>query len=113
MRSVKDLGMADLEIPPARHLIDGEWVPAREKGELPVIDPALNRPFHSVARAGRADIDDAVAAAHRAFPGWAATSPSERGAALRRWADLIALHTEELSPASRRATSENRSRAAA
>jgi aldehyde dehydrogenase (NAD+)/betaine-aldehyde dehydrogenase len=88
--------MADLVIPPARHLIDGEWVPALEKGELPVIDPALGYPFHSVARAGRQDIDDAVAAARRAFPGWAATSPSERGAVLRRWADLVTLHTEEL-----------------
>ncbi|WP_066936198.1 aldehyde dehydrogenase family protein [Microtetraspora fusca] len=88
--------MAELLIPPAQQLIDGEWAPARDKGELPVTDPATGQTIQAVARAGRADVDDAVAAARRAFPGWAATSPSERGALLRRWAELIGRHVEEL-----------------
>jgi len=89
-----------LQPPPAQQLIGGEWMPARDKGELEVVDqvvdPATRDAIQTVARAGADDIDDAVAAARRAFPGWAATNPSERGALLRRWADLIMAHVEEL-----------------
>ena len=88
--------MPSLQPPPAQQLIGGEWMPARDKGELEVVDPATRDPIQTVARAGADDIDDAVAAARRAFPGWAATNPSERGALLRRWADLIMAHVEEL-----------------
>ncbi|GAA2907981.1 aldehyde dehydrogenase family protein [Streptosporangium fragile] len=88
--------MAELVIPSAQQLIDGEWTTARDAGELPVADPATGQIIQAVARAGRADVDDAVAAARRAFPGWAATSPSERGALLRRWSELIGEHVEEL-----------------
>jgi acyl-CoA reductase-like NAD-dependent aldehyde dehydrogenase len=45
-----------------------------------------------IARAPLGDaatVDAAVTAAHRAFPGWAATPWAERQAALRHWADLI------------------------
>ncbi|MEO6886155.1 MAG: aldehyde dehydrogenase family protein, partial [Jatrophihabitantaceae bacterium] len=88
--------MAVLEIPAARQLIDGEWTAARNKGELPVIDPATQTVIQPVALAEAADVDDAVAAARRAFPAWAATNPSERGVLLRRWADLIMAHVEQL-----------------
>jgi aldehyde dehydrogenase (NAD+) len=88
--------MAPLDVPAARQLIDGDWIAARNKGELAVIDPASHEPIQSVALAEAADVDDAVAAARRAFPAWAATSASERGARLRRWADLIIAHVEEL-----------------
>jgi aldehyde dehydrogenase (NAD+) len=88
--------MPDLHYPAGMQLIDGEWVPARAKEKLDVVDPASRAPFTSVARADAGDVADAVAAARRAFPGWAATNPSERGAVLRRWAELIMTHVEEL-----------------
>ncbi|WP_422755778.1 aldehyde dehydrogenase family protein [Micromonospora sp. WMMD708] len=88
--------MADLDIPTARQLVDGDWTPAADGGELPVLDPATREPIQSVARAREVDVDHAVAAARRAAPGWAATSPSERGAILSRWAALIGEHVEEL-----------------
>jgi aldehyde dehydrogenase (NAD+)/betaine-aldehyde dehydrogenase len=88
--------MADVDVPPARQLIDGGWVAATDKGELPVVDPATGGIIQTVALAEPEDIELAVAAARRAFPGWAATSAAERGATLRRWADLIVSHIEEL-----------------
>ncbi|MBW4701771.1 MULTISPECIES: aldehyde dehydrogenase [unclassified Micromonospora] len=88
--------MADLDIPTARQLIDGDWTAAADGGELPVLDPATRETIQSVARARAVDVDHAVAAARRAAPGWAATSPSERGAILSRWAALIGEHVEEL-----------------
>ncbi|MFG2087126.1 MULTISPECIES: aldehyde dehydrogenase family protein [unclassified Spirillospora] len=88
--------MPALEIPAARQLIDGAWVRARDQGELPVLDPANSKAIQQIARAGQADVDDAVAAARRAFPGWAATSPAERGALLGRWAALVMRRVEDL-----------------
>jgi aldehyde dehydrogenase (NAD+) len=88
--------MPALEVPAASLLVDGEWTPARNKGELAVVDPATHEPIQSVALAEAQDVDDAVAAARRAFPAWAATNPSERGALLHRWAELIMAHVEDL-----------------
>ena len=88
--------MPTLEVPRARHLIDGAWVPSRHQGELPILDPATRRPFHAMAGGDAVDVDAAVGAARRAAPGWAATNPSERGALLGRWADLVLEHVEEL-----------------
>jgi aldehyde dehydrogenase (NAD+) len=86
----------ELHYPASSQLIDGAWVPARDKGELEVVDPATREPFTTVARARAEDVADAVAAARRAFPAWAATNPSERGALLRRWAELIMAELERL-----------------
>jgi acyl-CoA reductase-like NAD-dependent aldehyde dehydrogenase len=70
--------------------IDGALVPARGGQDLPVIDSFSEEPFDSYKTASAADIDAAVAAARRAFDGWAATPPAERIAAVRRIA--AALH---------------------
>ncbi|MER7169232.1 aldehyde dehydrogenase family protein [Micromonospora sp. NPDC000207] len=88
--------MADLDIPAARQLIDGAWVAAVDGEELPVLDPATRESIQAVPRSTAVDVDRAVAAARRAAPAWAATNPSERGAILRRWADLIAANVETL-----------------
>jgi aldehyde dehydrogenase (NAD+) len=88
--------MAAVDFPSSQHFIDGEWVAARDGGTLDVLDPATRQAFTQVARAGGADVESAVAAARRAFPDWAATNPSERGALIRRWADLIIAEVEAL-----------------
>ncbi len=58
--------------------IDGSWVAPAEPHDLPVIDPATEEPCAVISLGGQADTDAAVAAATRAFPGWAATPPAER-----------------------------------
>lgn len=88
--------MSGLEFPAAQHLIDGEWRSACDRGELEVIDPATRSVFTTVARAGTEDVGVAVAAARHAQPGWAAMNASERGAVLRRWADLVLASVEDL-----------------
>ena len=49
--------------------------------------------------AGPADVDAAVAAAKEAFPGWSATTPGERSAALHRLAGVLAERAEEFAQA--------------
>ncbi len=74
---------------PTGLLIGGDWA-AGSAGTLPVIDPATEDPIAEVASATPADALAAVAAAHAALPGWAATPPRERAECLRRaWALMI------------------------
>jgi acyl-CoA reductase-like NAD-dependent aldehyde dehydrogenase len=70
--------------------IDGRWRPARAGRRAPIPDPATGEFVGSTAIAGAADVDDAVAAAKKALPGWAATHSDLRAQILHRAADLIA-----------------------
>lgn len=59
-----------------RLLIDGELVDGERT--LSVINPATGKEFATCARASEAQLHDAVAAAKRAFPAWAALPHAER-----------------------------------
>ena len=50
--------------------IDGEWRKPAEPGEIEVFNPATEEVIHHVASGGPRDVDLAVQAAQRAFPGW-------------------------------------------
>lgn len=73
--------------------VGGAWREGRD-GSLDVVDPATGRPAGRVALAGEADVQDAIDAAHEAFPAWADTPPHLRGAVVRRAADLLAERAE-------------------
>ncbi len=60
------------------------------------ISPIDERPLGEIARGGQREADLAVAAAAEAFPAWAALGPAGRAEHLRRLADAIEAHTEEL-----------------
>lgn len=77
-----------------RLLIGGRLVPG--DATLPVLDPATEQVLAQSPRASAEQLDQAVAAAADAFPGWAATPVGERRAALRAIADAVAAHTDEL-----------------
>lgn len=62
---------------------------------MPVINPATGRAFATAPRADQGQLDAAVAAAGRAFPGWAARSYAERRALIERFADAVEARFEE------------------
>jgi acyl-CoA reductase-like NAD-dependent aldehyde dehydrogenase len=64
---------------------------------LRVLEPATEEVLAEVPRATAADVDAAVARAKAAWPAWRAVAPGDRAALLRRLADTIAGHHEELS----------------
>ena len=64
--------------------IDGAWVPAKGSGRFTVVDPSTEEPYATIALGNKEDTDAAVAAALRAFPGWAATPVADRIAAAER-----------------------------
>ncbi|HEU5137904.1 MAG TPA: gamma-aminobutyraldehyde dehydrogenase [Steroidobacteraceae bacterium] len=69
-------------------LVNGKLV--KGKGdELGVLDPATGKVIAQVAEASEEQISAAVKAAAKAFPGWAATVPKDRGALLLKLADRI------------------------
>ena len=89
--------------------IDGAWVDPAMPKTLAVINPATERSSGEISLGTEADVDRAVAAARRAFEGFARTSRAERIALLgrileiykRRYNDVAAAITEEMgAPAS-------------
>ncbi|HWD74893.1 MAG TPA: aldehyde dehydrogenase family protein [Solirubrobacteraceae bacterium] len=65
-------------------------------GILEVVEPATEAVLEQIPRARVEDVDAAVARAGAAFPAWRAVTPSDRAAVLRRIADAVASHREEL-----------------
>ena len=79
-------------------LIGGEWVGASSGETIDVINPATEERVATIAAAGEADVDAAVAAASAAFAAgaWRELGPHKRSAILWRVADLLEAHAEEL-----------------
>jgi acyl-CoA reductase-like NAD-dependent aldehyde dehydrogenase len=61
-----------------------------------VINPATEEVFASVTQADAGAADAAIARADRAYASWRGVAPGERARLLRRFADLVADHNEEL-----------------
>jgi phenylacetaldehyde dehydrogenase len=78
-------------------LIDGKWVPAASGKTFTTYDPATEEPLAECAAGDKEDIDRAVKAARKAFEGgaWRRMTPSERGRAIWKLADLIEKHGED------------------
>lgn len=63
--------------------------------EHSVIDPATGKSVYTYTLASTADVDEAVAAAKAAFPGWSGATPGERSDALHRFAGVLAEWAED------------------
>ncbi len=74
--------------------IDGQWQRPQGDGVAAVVSPATEERVCEIALGNAADVDQAVQAARRAFPAWAATSPLERAALLGRVHALLVERTE-------------------
>ncbi|MDX6652297.1 MAG: betaine-aldehyde dehydrogenase [Solirubrobacterales bacterium] len=79
-----------------RNFIDGEWAEPAEGKTEPVLNPATGEPMAEAPLSSAEDVDRAVAAAKRAFDGWATTTPGERALALLKLADAIEENADEL-----------------
>lgn len=69
-------------------LINGKLVAGAGSKE-DVLDPATGAKIATVAEASEGQIDNAIKAAQKAFPAWAATVPKDRAALLLKVADRI------------------------
>jgi malonate-semialdehyde dehydrogenase (acetylating)/methylmalonate-semialdehyde dehydrogenase len=82
-----------------QHYIDGATVQGRGGRKQPVFNPATGETSAWVPMASAADVADAVAAARRAFPAWAATPPLRRARILNRFLGLLESNLDRLADA--------------
>jgi len=77
-------------------LIDGQWRDTGTGGRRDHVDPGTGRVQQSFALAGAAEVDEAVAAARAAAPGWRSWPTDRRRQALSRLGDLIRANAADL-----------------
>jgi acyl-CoA reductase-like NAD-dependent aldehyde dehydrogenase len=97
------MSVVDDTRPPAqaglRHasmLIDGAWTGSASGAVLDVENPAKRRPIADIPRGAAEDVDRAVRAAQKAFPGWSKVPPRQRGRMLLRIAEALEARIEEM-----------------
>jgi malonate-semialdehyde dehydrogenase (acetylating)/methylmalonate-semialdehyde dehydrogenase len=77
------------------HYIGGREAEGTSGRYADVYNPALGQPCARVALASAEDVNAAVAAAHAAFPAWAATPPLARARVLFKYLQLCQQHVDD------------------
>ncbi|HSS45123.1 MAG TPA: aldehyde dehydrogenase family protein, partial [Thermoanaerobaculia bacterium] len=101
-KSARPSAALDVEI--LRNFIGGRWVEPSTREQLDVFNPARGEVIARVPLSKPQDLDAAVSAATKAFPGWRETPPVLRARAMFRFRQLLEENFEELS---RTVTTEN------
>lgn len=96
MRAQLSKNVAEFLAKPAQHFIGGRFSPGATGTTAQVLNPSDGSLLATVAMGGAAEIDEAVAAAQKAFPAWSSLSPNERAAKLHRFAESLEKHAADL-----------------
>ena len=86
---------ANMSLPVIGHFIAGGEV-AGPGGVQDIFDPAAGVATGRVRMADRATVEQAIAAASTAAPGWAATPPQRRARIMFRFRELLERHADEI-----------------
>ena len=78
-----------LDVRKTYKLYIGGKFPRTESGRSYLVSEAKGKPWANACRASRKDVRDAVQAARKAFPGWAAATAYNRGQILYRVAEML------------------------
>ncbi len=81
---------------PIQHFIGGRFQHSALGTTGHVLNPSDGSTLATVAMGAAAEVDEAVAAAWKAFPSWSAFSPNERAAKLHRFAEHLEKHSADL-----------------
>ncbi len=76
--------------------VDGSWVDADSDETFAVTNPATGDELARVPRMGAAETRRALAAAADASPAWRSRTAADRARIMRRWADLMLEHLDDL-----------------
>lgn len=79
--------LKDNELFQTGFLVNGHWQQATSTFD--VLNPATGEVIAQVAKAGKTETEQAIAAAAAAFPGWRAQTAKQRAEILQRWYQLI------------------------
>lgn len=83
-------GLQESELFQTGYLVNGQWKTLDTTFD--VFNPATGEVIAKVARAGKKQAEETIAAAAKAFPAWRAKTAKERSAILYRWYELIVEH---------------------
>ena len=83
-------------VKPSKTLLAGAWVGADSGEVINVTNPANGKVVGQVPRMGKAETQRAILASQAAQKKWKTLTAAARAAILKRWFDLIKLHTEDL-----------------
>src|SRR5690606_9315965 len=76
--------------------IGGAWTASASGEAIDVVNPATEEVIDRVPAGAPGDVHTAVEAARRAFPGWSAMPPAERGKLLGAAADLLKERADDI-----------------
>ena len=85
-----------MHYPNTQLFIAGQWRDSKDGRTIDVRDPATDEVIGTVAHAGIADLDDAIAAVEEGFRIWSQTSAFERSKLMRKAADIFRERADEL-----------------
>ncbi|MFK3781297.1 NADP-dependent succinate-semialdehyde dehydrogenase [Agrobacterium sp. NPDC089420] len=77
-------------------LAGGKWIEAGDGPSVDVINPADGSLLGRVPKLGAIETREAIEAAQRAMPAWAARTAKERSGLLRRWFELMIENKDDL-----------------
>src|ERR1700742_3734302 len=89
---------AFLKSSPKSLLIGGKWVPAKSGKTFETINPSNEEVLALIAEGDKADVDEAVKVARKAYESgkWSQIGPHQRARYLLKIAELIDANAEEL-----------------
>jgi succinate-semialdehyde dehydrogenase/glutarate-semialdehyde dehydrogenase len=94
--------MAQIAVQPSKELllekgyVGGAWIDADGGETFPVLDPATGNELARVPRMGADETRRAIDAARDAYPAWRGELAKERARMMRRWANLMLEHRDDL-----------------
>lgn len=89
-----NLSLAEPKLLRAQAFVDGAWIDGEAR--IDVLNPADSSLVGSVPDLGYREAEGAVDAAYRALTDWRKATGKQRAAILRRWYDLVLVHTDDL-----------------
>ena len=91
-----------------KNFIDGEYREAKSDAVSDIFDPSTGEVYATAPVSSQHDVNDAYAAASRAFDDWGNSTPAERQLALLRIADAMEARAEEIADVESRDTGKPR-----
>jgi betaine-aldehyde dehydrogenase len=88
--------MPNLSIGEIGNVVDGKTQPGSGNEQIEVLDPATEELLGTFVDSNDADVDQAVTAARSAQASWGSLTPAARSDTLRRIADEVEAHLDEL-----------------
>lgn len=91
-----------------KNFVDGEYREAKSDSVSDIFDPSTGEVYATAPVSNSQDVNDAYAAADRAFESWGNSTPAERQLALLRIADAMEARAEEIADVESRDTGKPR-----